>query len=233
VDSKRLQALKRFSAKYSLKFSDYSLLSQALTHSSYLNEAEAITGDNQRMEYLGDSVLGLVVNDYLYKKFPHYTEGQLAKIKSHVVSEKSLAVISEKMKIGGLLLIGKGEMLSGGRDRPSIQADALEALIASVYLDQGLEKCKKFVIAFLGDAIDSIKRPDDVRDSKSRLQEIIQIQYNQLPVYRVISETGPDHERSFICGVSVNGKEIARGKGRSKKQAEKKAASEALKILEK
>jgi len=233
LESGRLRELKKLSAKLGLKFNDLSLLNQALTHSSFQNESGQSSQNNQRLEYLGDSVLELIVNEFLYKKFPSYTEGQLAKIKSHVVSERSLAKIASQIGIGSFLLVGKGEFLSGGKEKPSILADALEALIASIYLDQGLVKTKKFVIASVKDSIDSIRYPDDARDPKSRLQEMVQALYSNLPVYSVLSQSGPDHDRIFTCGVSVNGVEIASGRGNSKKQAEKNAAIEALKKMKK
>lgn len=231
LDKTRLGDLKRLSGELGIAFSDSLLFDQALTHSSYVNERGQERKNNQRLEYLGDSVLGLLVNEYIYKRFPDYAEGQLARIKSHIVSERSLAKVALELSLGNYLLMGKGELASGGRKRISILADSLEALIGAHYLDQGLEKSRKFIIRILGPSIESIRHPGQVRDPKSVIQEKVQAEFSALPVYKVISQTGPDHKREFVCSVSINGKEIATGKGRSKKEAEKKAAGEALKKI--
>lgn len=231
ADKARLEELKRLSRSLGINFHDFKLFDQSLTHSSYVNEKGFQGKNNQRLEYLGDSVLGLLVNEYIYGRFPDYAEGQLARIKSHVVSEKSLSRVALELSLGTFILMGKGEISSGGRKRVSILADALEAVIGAHYLDQGIEKSRKFIIHILGASIDSIKHPGQVRDPKSVIQEKVQAQYNLLPVYRIVSQTGPDHRREFVCSVSVNGKEIASGTGRSKKEAEKKAAAEALKRI--
>lgn len=227
-ENHRLLNLRDTARKWKLKFQDLSLFDQALTHSSFGNEQEQSPGDNQRLEYLGDSVLGLVINEYLYLNYTSHSEGQLARMKSLIVSEVALARAALRLEIGSILLMGKGERNSGGAKRPSNLADALEAVIAAVYLDQGLPAAREFVLRALRNELDSLNAPGSIRDPKSLLQEAVQQKYHQHPAYEVVSEEGPQHSRMFVCRVLINGKEAGRGEGNSRKRAEQDAARGAL-----
>ncbi len=232
ITKERSAELKEFLAGFKVRFKNAALLNQSLIHSSYPNETGQQIEDNQRLEYLGDSVLGLIVNEYLYLQFPDRKEGELARIKSAVVSESALAEIAAEIKLGDHLLLGKGESRSGGRARASNLADALEALIGAVYLDQGLEKTSVFVVRLMEKKILSYENPG-TRDAKSALQELSQKKFKIRPEYEVVETTGPEHNRQFVCKVVVGGKEAGRGSGISRKQAEQKAARAALNRLEK
>ncbi len=217
-----------------VKFKDKDMLNRSLIHRSYVNESSAEKiKDNERLEYLGDSVLGLIVNEYIFKRFENYPEGDLAKIKSAVVSEATLAKVARDIKLGEYLLMGKGEELSGGRDRSSILANSFEALIGAVYLDSGLKESRKFVLTLLKKDIERIDRMTYLRDPKTTLQEFVQKRYKERPVYEVIEERGPDHKKEFIVKLIINGVEAARGTGSSKRKAEMLAAEHVLKKIEK
>jgi len=217
-----------------VKFKEKSLLNRALIHRSYVNESSTDKiKDNERLEYLGDSVLGLIVNEYLFRRFEDYPEGDLAKIKSAVVSEATLAKVARDINLGNYLLMGKGEELSGGRDRASILANSFEALIGAVYLDSGLRECRKFILALLKKDIERIDRMTYLRDPKTTLQEYVQKKYKERPVYEVIEERGPDHKKEFIVRLLIKGNEVSRGTGSSKRKAEMMAAEHILKKIEK
>jgi len=217
-----------------VKFKDKNLLDRALIHRSYVNETSAVKiKDNERLEYLGDSVLGLIVNEYLFKRFEEYPEGDLAKIKSAVVSEPTLAKVAREIKLGNYLLMGKGEELSGGRDRSSILANSFEALIGAVYLDQGLKVCRNFILALLKKDIERIDRMTYLRDPKTTLQEYVQKKYKERPVYEVVEEKGPDHKKEFLVRLIINGVEVSKGSGSSKRKAEMVAAEHILKKIDK
>ena len=228
----RRKQLLAFSRSIGYSPRDLRLLDQALTHSSSRNETGHRLPDNQRLEYLGDSVLGLIVNEALYLRHPGYTEGDLARIKSAVVSESSLAPVAGELGLGPLLTLGRGERSSGGTRRSSNLADAFEALIAAIYLDRGLVAARKFVLAALQGVLDSFAEPASARDSKSILQERVQKRSRKRPIYEVVSESGPDHQRVFVCRVMIDGREAGRGQGASRKRAEQDAASNALAMLE-
>lgn len=213
-------------------FKKLDLLDLALTHSSFRNESGG-TQDNQRLEYLGDSVLGLVINEHLYRSRPGFAEGELARLKSALVSEASLARIAAEMGIGSALRLGRGERSSGGEKRISNMADALEAVIAAVYLDRGLESARRFVLRHFQNAINQLADPSRVRDPKSRLQELVQRKARTRPVYELVDSRGPDHEREFTVRVLIGGKEFGRGAGGSRKLAEQSAAAQALARAEK
>ncbi|MDR3237034.1 MAG: ribonuclease III [Spirochaetia bacterium] len=216
-----------------IKFKDKRMLARALVHRSYLNEHIPDLSDNERLEYLGDSVLGLVVNEYLFKHFEEYHEGDLAKIKSVVVSEDILSKVALDMKIGQFLLMGKGEETTGGRERASILANTLEAVIGAYYLDSGLKDSRRFVLGFLKKHIERIDSMTYQRDPKTTLQEYVQKKYKDRPIYEVIDEMGPDHNKEFRVRLVINGKEVITGTGSSKRKAEMDAASSALHKLEK
>jgi ribonuclease-3 len=220
--------IKEFSNNFGLSFQNPEILLEALTHSSFSNESRIKLKSNERMEYLGDSVLGLVVNEYLFHNYKKYLEGDLAKLKSFLVSEHSLAFISRKMDLGKFLLLSKGEEHSGGRTRDSILADGLEALIAAIYIDQGLEEARKFIFRFLIPSIESANATEYKKDYKSYLQEIIQKKFGEIPIYKIVKEEGPDHQKSFTAKVLIMEKEYGEGQGATKKKAEQNAAQSAL-----
>lgn len=215
-----------------VKFKNKSLLQRAVTHRSYVNESGKNARDNERLEYLGDSVLALVVNEYLFKHFEDYQEGKLAKIKSAVVSEATLARLARKIDLGEFILMGRGEEHSGGRERPSILANTLEAVIGAVFLDQGLKSSRKFVLALIKDEIEIVNNPSSMRDPKTALQEYVQKKYKARPIYEVIDERGPDHRKEFTVRLLVNGREIVTGDGPSKRKAEMNAARISLQKIE-
>ncbi len=227
--SRHLAALQN---RIKVKFKDKSLLGNSLIHRSYVNESgNGKMNDNERLEYLGDSVLALVVNEYIYKRFYDYPEGDLAKIKSAVVSETTLAKIAREINLGSFLIMGKGEELSGGRDRTSILANSFEALIGAVYLDSGLKCSRKFILSYLRKEIERIDNMSYLRDPKTTLQEYVQKKYKERPVYEVVEEKGPDHRKEFIVKLIINGKEAAIGTGSSKRKAEMNAAEFILKSV--
>jgi len=208
------------------------LLEQALTHKSYVNEVRAKgQGDNERLEFLGDAVLALVISDYLAASFPDSSEGDLSKRKARLVSEASLAKAARRLDLGNLLRLGRGEELTQGREKPSLQADALEALIAAVYLDGGLEAARAFTLrAFASDLRE--EQGDEMpllgQDYKTGLQEWCQKQFDVLPQYSIIRESGPDHQKTFEVEVSIQGDAAGVGVGRTKKEAEQMAAKRAF-----
>ncbi len=208
-------------------FSDPELLERALTHKSYANENK-VPYHNERMEFLGDSVLNLIVSEYLMKTCPDSTEGALSRLRASVVSEPALAGVAREIGLGNHLLLGKGEEQTGGRNKDSLLADCLEALIASVYLDRGMDATEAFIMRFFDDLIKKSCTTRVSLDYKTELQELCQERLKQLPEYRVASETGPDHRKQFEVEVWVKGEQTGRGVGRSKKEAEQKAAKEAL-----
>jgi ribonuclease-3 len=210
-----------------VKKEDEELLRQALTHRSYLGEVGSAVS-NERLEFLGDAVLGLVVSEHLFSKFTEREEGELAKAKAVAVSEPVLADAAKKMNLGEAILMSAGEEASGGRSRPSILADAFEAVIAAIYLTQGFESAKRFILKALQPVLDDIERGEHYRNYKSILQEICQDLYKRAPKYVVVSESGYDHDKTFVVEVQLNGKTLGRGTGKSKKQAEQAAAYEAL-----
>ncbi|MDE6102728.1 MAG: ribonuclease III [Ruminococcus sp.] len=211
------------------KFKDKHLIYQALSHSSYANEKKNPSGSNERLEFLGDSVLSIVVSDYLYKKL-NVAEGELTKMRASLVCEKSLYVFAQQIHLGEFLFLGKGEENTGGRERPSILADAFEAVIAAVYLDGGLEPASKHILRFMPDDVQHPQKPA-FSDFKTVLQEIVQKNPEEKVEYVLIGEEGPDHNKRFVVEVRLNSQVIGKGKGRSKKEAEQFAAKEALELM--
>ena len=212
------------------KFKNINLLKEALSHSSYTNESKNDLRCNERLEFLGDSVLSIVVSQYLFEHFKNRPEGDLTRIRAALVCEKSLYVFANQIELGKYLLVGKGEEHTGGRERPSILADAFEALIAAIFLDGGMESAEKFIMPFV---IDSLKheKSDNLTDYKTALQEIIQKNPEEHVEYKLVSESGPDHDKRFVVSVMLNSNTIGTGEGRSKKQAEQFAAKEALALM--
>lgn len=202
------------------------LLRRALTHKSA--EQELGLRPNERLEFLGDAVLGLVIAEHLFRSHPNLAEGALTKVKAVAVSEPVLARVAGELNLGRYLLLSKGEEQSGGRSRPSILADALEAVFGAVYLDRGSRACRAFILRLLEKHLQAIENAEYAPDYKTLLQEKIQEHHRTPPTYRVVSETGPDHDRTFIVEVRVVGKVLGGGTGKSKKQAEQEAARAAL-----
>jgi ribonuclease-3 len=208
---------------------DDDLLSRSLAHRSWCAENPG-TGSNERLEFLGDAVLGLVVTDYLYRTYPGMPEGELAKVRASVVNSAALAELAAELAIGDALLLGKGEDQSGGRQKPSILADAMEALIGAVYLDQGWSASEQMIMRLLGERIESAAAGPGGQDYKTRLQELSARSFDQLPVY-LVRDDGPDHAKEFHAVVHVHGRAQGTGWGRSKKQAEQAAARAAWESL--
>ena len=205
------------------------LLHEALSHSSYANEGKR-TRSNERLEFLGDSVLSIIVAKHLFTHYTHLPEGELTKLRASLVCEKSLHEFACDFGLGEFLLLGKGEELTGGRERPSIIADAFEALLAAIYLDGGMEQARKFVLQFIPEHLNP-KQAKGLNDYKTTLQEIIQQNKEEKIEYVPIEETGPDHDKTFVVEVHLNSNVIGTGRGKSKKQAEQFAAKEALELM--
>jgi ribonuclease-3 len=209
------------------RFRDPALLERSLTHTSYANENK-VPSHNERMEFLGDSVLNLVVSEYLMNACPDSTEGDLSRLRAAVVSEPALAAVARDIGLGPFILLGRGEEQTGGRDKDSLLANSLEALIAAIYIDSGKEQAEAFILRFFEDGIKRTCTSGGSFDYKTRLQELCQDRLKQLPDYRIVSETGPDHQKQFEVEVSIKGQVFGRGLGKSKKEAEQRAAKEAL-----
>ncbi len=218
--------------RLSYNFIDIGLLREAITHKSYVNENPDLNSkDNERLEFLGDAVLDLAISSYLVKNFPYYQEGELSKLKSMMVSETSLSRIASDLDIGEYLLLGRGEEHTGGRKKESLLANALEAIIAAIYLDGGLPAADGFVRMVFVAQIQTITREGISLDYKTDLQEFCQGHNIELPLYRVSKETGPDHRKTFEVELLINGEVLGLGNGKNKKEAEQRAAKEALKYL--
>ncbi len=215
--------------KLGYTFRNPRLLEKALTHSSYANEGKHGGESNERLEFLGDSVLGFVAAKYLFEKETG-PEGELTKLRAAVVCEKALCSYSQELGLGDYLLLGKGERLTGGAERPSILADAFEAVIAAMYLDGGLEPVRTFVLRFIEKEANNQRRRH-FKDYKTTLQEIVQQNPEERLEYVLTGESGPDHNKVFIVEVHLNSNVIGAGRGRSKKEAEQQAAREALKLM--
>lgn len=212
-------------------FDDRALLVRALSHRSYANEKGPDVDDNEVLEFLGDAVLGLVVSDLLCTRYPTLTEGEMSKLKSFLVSADTLAQLADGLGLGQFILLGRGEEKTAGREKNSILANAMEALIAALYIDGGLEQAGEFILDLVLPLISDVAdQPHPVRDFKSALQEIVQADGMPLPRYEVIGEDGPDHDKVFQIEVHV-GDETAHGHGRTKKRAEQRAARQILEIL--
>jgi len=205
-------------------FKNPALLRIAMTHTSYANESKVATTHNERLEFLGDSVLSVVVADYLFRQSGR-PEGELTRMRASLVSEEALFQFAQEIHLGEYLRLGHGEDLGGGRNRPSVVSDAFEALIAALYLDGGMEVARNFILPFITEG----KHAE--ADYKTRLQEIVQQNPEERLSYVVEQESGPDHDKHFVVAVRFNSDKVARGEGRSKKMAEQHAAREALKLL--
>ena len=211
-------------------FRDQALLTEALTHSSYAHEQHKSVRCNERLEFLGDAVLSIVVSDYIDKHCPNLPEGELTKLRASLVCEKSLFDFAKQIELGSYLRLSNGERRNGGAKRPSIVSDAFEALIAAVYLDGGMEAAKKHILRFVIPEIEQHKN-NSFKDYKTALQEIIQKNPGERLEYRLIGSSGPDHDKHFKVEVCLNSNVIGKGGGRSKKEAEQQAAREALELM--
>lgn len=232
MDDSRRQALTDLALQIGYQFNNLELLDQALHHSSWVHEhPDQALGSNERLEFLGDAVLELVITEHLYHRFLEANEGQLSKARSGVVNETRLAATARGLGLGGYLLLGKGEEGQGGRNKPSILADAMEALLAAVYLDGGLEAARSVFMELLAETAErSISRAPK-HDYKTRLQEKVQEALHVTPRYKLLETSGPDHDKTFLVACLVDGEPVAQGTGKSKKEAEQDAARSSLEAL--
>ena len=222
--------IKDLEAAIGYQFHNISLLQNALTHSSYANERwHNSLLSNERLEFLGDSILGMLVAEYLFRTFPDRPEGELTRMRADMVCEKTLASVANSIHLGDHLLLGHGEELGGGRSRNSILADAMESVIAACFLDGGMEAALRFIKRFILVEVPVTKLHN--ADYKTQLQELVQQKRNQVLSYTLAGETGPDHDKQFEVEVSLNGNVVGRGKGSSKKRAEQDAARAAIENL--
>ncbi|OGM28858.1 ribonuclease III [Candidatus Woesebacteria bacterium RIFCSPHIGHO2_01_FULL_41_10] len=210
-------------------FKDQELIEQALTHRSWINENKGARESYERLEFLGDAVLELVVSDRIYHELPERQEGSLTVLRSHIVNTKNLCAVAIKLGLDNALYLSRGEEQSGGRSKPALLADVVEAVIGALYLDQGFDIAREFVDKHvLDDLMEKLKEP---LNAKSRLQELVQSQGMMAPKYKVIEEHGPDHDKEFIVEVVINGTAEATGKGRNKAEAEQSAAEAAYELV--
>ncbi len=222
--------IKDLEAAIGYQFKNISLLQNALAHSSYANERwHDGLKSNERLEFLGDSILGMVVAEYLYGNFPNHLEGDLTRMRADAVCEAALAKVARRIDLGRHILLGNGEEQGGGRNRDSILSDAVEAVIAACYLDGGMEVAKTFIHQFVLE--ETPVRQNNHRDYKTSLQELVQQKKNQVLSYALVGESGPDHNKSFRVELSLNGKVVGSGEGSSKKRAEQMAAKTAMEKL--
>lgn len=223
--------LEEFESKIGYTFQDKKLLQTALTHSSYANETkEKRCENNERLEFLGDAVLGIIVAEYLFRHNSHVPEGELTRLRAMMVCEKSLHEFALQIELGRFLRLGRGEENTGGRERSSILADAFEAVIAAVYIDGGLEAARRHVTTF-ADQFFSSRIKSSFKDYKTALQEIVQKNKGERLEYVLTAENGPDHDKEFVVEVHLNSNVIGEGRGGSKKEAEQMAAKEALALM--
>ena len=217
MQDKRKQQLASFCASQNIQMHDLELLEMALTHTSYAHEAKQTPKPqhNERIEFLGDSVLSVIVSTYMFKHFPELAEGQLTKLRAHLVCEGSLYTFAKKLGLGELLLVGRGEELSGGRERPSILADMVESIIAAMYLDGGLDRAREFVLSRVLNNVE-ISETHRSADYKTALQELVQQKKNQTLSYALVGQSGPDHDKKFDVEVCLNGCVVGSGSGSSR-----------------
>lgn len=228
----RSRKLKKWASSWGLKLDNFYLLNKALTHPTYVFEnKKKKLESNQRLEFLGDAVLGMIVAHYLFENYPDYSEGELTKLRAAVICEPALADAARKLDLGKYLLLGKGEEMTEGRTRNSNLADAFEALVGALYLELGEEKTMDFVISLLKNEIIKANK-ETYRDFKTILQEKVQEFYSENVEYKILSEEGPDHDKTFFVGVFFQERILAKGSGKNKKEAEQKAAEKALELIE-
>lgn len=230
IKSSILNNISKFEDIIKYKFNNKGYILEALTHSSYSNENKSYAF-NERLEFLGDSVLGIVISDYLFKNETELPEGELTKLRANIVCEESLSDVAKNINLGKHILLGRGEEATGGRDRASILADAFEAVIASIYLDGGIEPASVFVLDNMEEIIQDSIKGRIFRDYKTHLQEVIQSQGDSNIIYDLVEEIGPDHNKRFIMQVKLNDEILGSGEGKSKKEAEQSAAKQALRRM--
>jgi len=212
-------------------FNNPALLEQALVHSSYANENPALAASNERLEFLGDAILGLIIAQELYRRLPRSGEGEMTELRSWLVRRDALSRLAQAVNLGSYLYLGKGEEASGGRSKPANLADALEAVIAAIFLDRGFNETRDFILKLMGKELDTAISQGVKADYKSQLQELIQARHQPAPTYQVIEAMGPDHDRRFTVVVRMGDTTLGRGEGKSKKAAEEDAARSALEHL--
>ena len=231
-DSPGLETPQSFARRIALPIKSGRLVGRALTHRSYLNENPEVLEDNERLEFLGDAVLDFVVGAWLYNHFPEMSEGEMTRLRAALVSTERLGEFGAQIEIGRALRMGRGEEESGGRTRGAMLCNAFEAVVGAVYLEAGIETVQDFLDPLLLQGVNEIRNGQGDRDPKSLLQEWVQARGGDAPLYRIVSESGPDHSKFFEVEVVVEGRPVARGEGRSKQAASKIAAREALNNLE-
>ena len=226
--------LEEFQKKINYKFDNIKLLRASLTHNSFFYNYETETGGDspyERMEFLGDAVLALVVAEHLFSLFPDKDEGFLSKLKSNIVSEKYLTLKANELNLGSFIIMSDKEEKNGGRERKSILSDTMEALICAIYLDNGLDKARNFIVSVIVEGFEEQVLVNELINYKSMLQEYSQARYQKTPVYSLVSETGPDHLKNFVMEVFVNLQKCGKGEGPNKKEAQQRAAEDACKKL--
>lgn len=214
------------------KFKNNKLFEQAFTHRSYLNEAKQRIPSNERLEFLGDSILSYIVSSYLFNKYPDFDEGNLTNLRSLLVNSKTLSKIAKDLNFGTMLRLSKGEEESKGRENPTLLANSFEAYIGALFLDQGLEEVSNFLHAVLLPKVEMLVQKGVLKDPKSMLQEIVQARKQSSPIYKVVEESGPAHDKLFVVGAYVGDKIVGKGSGKSKQTAEENAAKVALSKLQ-
>ena len=222
--------MEKLEDKIGYKFNNQKLLKIALTHSSYANESGGKLESYERLEFLGDSILGMVTSEYIFKNYPQYPEGSLTKLRASLVCEKQLHLFSTELGISNFIKVSKGEQHCGGKHRPSIMADIFEAICAAIYLDAGMNEASKFILRFI---IPALKNPmlPDIHDYKTDLQEVVQKNPEETIEYVLVKETGPDHDKRFTVEAKINNNVVGRGTVKSKKEAEQHAARETLMLM--
>lgn len=226
-----LETPQEFAARLNLPFKNQLLLGRALTHRSYLNEHPEAIEDNERLEFLGDAVVDFVVGAWLYNRFPEMAEGEMTRLRAALVRTEALAEFAGLIQLGRAIRLGRGEDESGGRKRPAMLCAGFEALMGALYLDQGTQAVEHFMAGLLETAVPEVRRNGGEHDPKSRLQEWAQAQGHRAPLYRIVEEIGPDHEKEFVVEVVVNHEVLGHGRGSSKQSASKMAAQMALESL--
>lgn len=233
ADEARRKELGKLQRELRVKFRRIELLEEALSHSSFVNELpDKNLPHNEKIEFLGDAVLELVISHELFQEYPQYSEGELTKLRAAVVRKTTLAKIAKRLDIGTYVLLGKGEEQGGGRKRNSLLADTMEAIIGAIYIDSGLKAARKFILDHFAEEIERLDQDHHKMDYKSILQEITQARFQTLPKYRVVGETGPPHDRIYEISLTIAKEPYGTGKGRNKKEAQQKAARTALEKLQ-
>ncbi|MDX2160173.1 MAG: ribonuclease III [bacterium] len=230
---KNVTSIEQFAQQNQIHMEQPLLLVQALTHRSFVNEHEnASTGDNERLEFLGDAVIGFLAGEWLFNRYPGMLEGDLTRLRAALVQRESLAALARQARLGEALRMGKGEEANGGRDRDTILCDAFEAVVGALFLDQGMDATRAFVLPRLEKRLETVLSAQSDKDARSLLQEWSQSAYSLIPQYAIVEATGPDHEKVFTVEVTIGAKVAGRGEGRSKQVAAQAAAREALISIE-